>query len=98
MQTSLNFILKFLFENFKDLQAHCTFLLYLSVGHTLIFLLSAGHKANISTANVMVAKACQVVGSREARHTEAKIAAFSDKEPDTLNIWTKLSKLLVDIK
>ena len=40
---------------------------------------SIGHSANVSSANVTVAKACHIVGSLDAKHTEANIAAFSDR-------------------
>ena len=33
-----------------------------------------------------VAKACQVVCRREARHTEANMAALSDRDPGTLKM------------
>ena len=51
---------------------------------TLSFLRSTGHRANSSTATVTVAKACQVLASLDARHTEAKIDAFNDTDCDTL--------------
>ena len=51
---------------------------------TFILRLSSGHRANTSTANVIVAKACQTVGNLDAKHTDAKIAAFKDNDCETL--------------
>ena len=37
-----------------------------------------------------MAKACQVVCRREARHTEANMAALNDRAPGTLKMGSKL--------
>jgi len=46
--------------------------------HTLRFLLRMGQRAKSSKANVTIAKACQVVGRRDAKQMEANMPAFND--------------------
>ena len=45
---------------------------------TLIFLLIEGQRANKYTARVTVVNACHTEGNREARHTEANMAALKE--------------------
>jgi len=52
--------------------------------HTLRFLRKTGQSANISTAQVIVVNACQVVERRDAKQTDANMAAFKDRDCDTL--------------
>jgi len=40
-----------------------------------------GHRANISRAQLSMAKVCRAPGSRDARHTEANSAALRDRLP-----------------
>jgi len=51
---------------------------------TFIVLLKCGKKMNISMAHNRRENVSKDVGSREAKHTAAKTAAFSDTESDTL--------------
>ena len=46
---------------------------------TLSWRRNTGHKANVSIAKVIVAKACHVDGNRDAKQTDANIAAFNEK-------------------
>jgi len=39
---------------------------------------------------VIVVKACHMVGRRDAKHTDANIAALSDNDCETLQFTTKL--------
>ena len=48
-----------------------------------------GQRAKISTANVTVANECQAVWRREARQTDANMAAFNDTVPETLQNMRK---------
>lgn len=57
----------------------------LKCDYTLRFLRRTGQSAKISTAHVIVVNACQVVERREAKQTDANIAAFKDRDCDTLN-------------
>lgn len=51
---------------------------------TLSCLLSDGKRANNCMAKVTVAKTCQEEGRRDAKHTDAKMEAFSEADLDTL--------------
>ena len=51
---------------------------------TLHLTLKSGKRANISTARDTTTNPWKAEGSRDARHTAANIAAFSDTELDTL--------------
>lgn len=51
---------------------------------TLSCLLSDGKRANNCMAKIIVAKTCQEEGRRDAKHTDAKMEAFSEADLDTL--------------
>lgn len=51
---------------------------------TFSVLLKCGKKTNISVAHNRSENVSKDVGSREAKHTAAKTAAFNDTESDTL--------------
>lgn len=51
---------------------------------TLVLILNSGNKANTWTAKKTMTKAWKAEGSREAKQTEAKMAALRDMELDTL--------------
>jgi len=57
---------------------------------------STGHRTKISTATVTVVKACHMVGRRDARHTDANIAALSDSDCETLQCATQLLGMRID--
>lgn len=72
-------------NNYHFLGGHMVYLIQPNlVILTLKFLLRAGQRANISTANVTVAKECRAVCKRDARHIDANRPAFKDSTPETL--------------
>jgi len=62
----------------------------LKIKITFRLLRSTGQRTKISTATVIVVKACHMVGRRDARQTDAKIAALSDNDCETLQFTTQL--------
>jgi hypothetical protein len=56
--------------------------------------LNIGNKANHCTANNIKPNTCAFEGKREAKSTEANIAAFVEKEPGNLNIMNYMKRII----
>ena len=56
---------------------------------TLHFIRTSGKRANTCTAKKTMTKAWKAEGRRDARHTEAKMAALSEMALDTLKQWAR---------